>query len=215
MAALAATLATRVLRRVRRLSLEIARYLRIAHLQGFTHHRDVLTALMAITYYSEYMARLNNRIALFCDSMEAKRLIETGMRLGMISQETLVVCRDSSPPPASLRHMTYAEDWDKHTHALIVSRLLQTDDRVLRQLHTDLCERSPSLVLFDQVSIMGGTWRDKVPCQYLFRNLTFWLNPGTVIPSYYANNQYINYLLGLIHQLRFARMLDVLSLIHI
>src|SRR5579883_1939281 len=123
-----ATLLNRVRRRITRLATGYTRKCRLASMMGFTVHKEMLLAIERMAYYTAFMETLNYKVALLCDSKEANRLIQIGIGLGILSRSTLVVCRNSAPPPSSTNNMEYREDWQSSLHGLVVPRVLQNDD---------------------------------------------------------------------------------------
>lgn len=162
-----------------------------------------------IDAYVGFVEARGARVAYLCDGFEAASIIATGMRRGTIPETAPVVCRENDPPAMARGPIAYDAAWSDDVDALVVPRLLEHDDEMLAGLWQDLRTRKPGLVLFDQAPAPGGTWRMRATRRYRYRNLRFTLRAGTVIPSYYANCQFLDLIVAHIRRHRVRTMLDL------
>lgn len=189
--------------------LRLRRWLRTARV---SRHEAVLRpALERLESYLLEMRRRRQRIGVLIDTPETKAVLGLTIRCGIVSPTNVVITAGVSPPPECTGPIHTLENLGPDDiDGLVVPRLAWNDDRRLNELVNTLGTLGLPFTVYDQMPAYGGTWREDVPTEYLYRNITFLLGPDSVIPSYYANHRYIELLLARIRA--WARPIAMLDL---
>ena len=170
---------------------------------------ELMGALDRIVYYKNFMKSQGEEIAILCDTFEAKHIIEKGMNWKSIPIDTLIVCKDIDPPLKSKNYIDYTSDWEKQVQGIVIPRMFFNDDHTLYAFYSDIKMRGDKVAIFDQVSSYGTTYKLEAPKPYKYRELLYTLKKQSVIPSYYSNSFYIDYLLNLISRRSSVKVMDI------
>jgi len=192
------------------LSKELVRKLRIFTDSSYAPILEMSSAMLQIQYYRNFLQSKDQLISVLCDSVEARYIIDQGIKWGVLPPDTPVILNAIDPPTGSTNHIGYASKWPEQIKGVVVPRLFFNDDGCLHQLYLHLQKRG-KIAIFDQVATHGNTWSFDTPKRYEFRELTYILKKETVIPSYYANDLYIDYLLDLCKARKFKKAMDICS----
>ena len=120
---------------------------------------DELTGgLQRIVYYRNFMKSKGVEIAILCDTVESKHIIEQGMNWKLIPIDILVICKDIDPPLRSKNYMQYTSDWTKQVQSIVVPRIFFNDDHALYEIYSDLKMRGDKVM----DTFLGGFDKDKL-----------------------------------------------------
>ena len=167
----------------------------------------VINRAKTINFYINLMKSKGVEIAILCDTLESKHIVEQGMHYKLIPIDTLIIYKNIDPPLKSKKNMHYSSDWTKQIQGIVVPRIFISDDRCLHEIYSDLKMRGDKVAIVDQ----GGCsyWEFEITRLYKYRELVYTLTKQTVIPSYYDNSPFIDYLLNMISHRRSVKVMDI------
>jgi len=162
-----------------------------------------------INYYADFMIELGYRPALHVESLESKFIVEQAFKRDIITR--MPVFYENVDRPA---YVTECEPFESAisgglAHSIITPRFKNKDSGDINKLYYRIKELNKDVIFYDQAWSDISIWPEETPVKYRYRGVTFHLNKNTVIPSHYANSQYIDMLLDIISERGSAKMLDL------
>jgi len=171
---------------------------------------EVISAIASkISYHIEFMDRCGYTDGYLVESFESCYIFDQCISNGLIPQRKVIYKNISKPRFSEFSLSFYSTDWVDKINCLITPRLFNRNSNELAALCKEIRNIDPSIVFFDQVWSNQAFWTEEEPCIFEFRSIDFVLLNDTVIPSYYANSQYIDILLKTISARNASTMLDL------
>jgi 16S rRNA G966 N2-methylase RsmD len=140
------------------------------------------------------------RVSYLVDNHESRYIVEMALKLGYIHENSKIVYKGISPSAGcmNINKADFFSDWHKEVDGVVIARLFSYNSLDLRSLYHQIKKMNSKIAIYDKTSMIGGTWINAEAANYYFRELCLVLNQGTVIPSYYSNDLYIDFCLNLI-----------------
>lgn len=162
-----------------------------------------------IKYHVNFMKELSYNSALLVENLESKFIANQLFSNNHIDDIPVIYENVDKPAAANTCIEFKSAPWVSTIHSIIAPMFKNKNSNDINNLYYRIKEKNSQASFFDQTWGDISIWSEETPAKYRFRKMDFHLKINTVIPSHYANSQYIDILLDVIAERNSEYMLDL------